>query len=268
MSTGFEGRVAIVTGGSRGIGNGIARRLADLGASVLITSRKQDAVDAAAAEIGGDVVPVAAHVASEDAARRCFDIARERWGRVDVLVNNVGVNTHVGSTLAITRAAFDKMTETNLWASLMWVRLATDAGLGETAGAAVVNVSSNLSLAPGGPSAVYGMTKAALNYLTQQLAVELAPRIRVNAVLPGVVETDMAAMLVNQGERLTRGWPIPRFGQPCDVADVVEFLAGSQSSWMTGQLVTVDGGARLTSASDLMDWDAAGGGRAEGSRGA
>lgn len=257
VTGGWEGRVAVVTGASRGIGNGIARHLAALGASVLITSRKREAVEAAAKEIDGDVVPVAAHAASEDAARLCFETALERWGRVDVLVNNVGVNTHIGATATIDRTAFDKTVEVNLWAPLMWARLALDAGLGKVGGAAIVNVSSNLALAPGGPSGIYGMTKAALNYLTQQLAVELGPTVRVNAVLPGVVETDMAAVLVDQGDRLSGLWPLPRFGRPADIAEAVEFLAGPRSAWMTGQLVSVDGGARLTSTKDLLDWDLA-----------
>lgn len=253
MTAQWTGRVAVVTGGSRGIGHAIAQRLAERGASVVITSRREASV--ATAAIPGDVVGVAAHVADEDAAQRCFDLAVHRWGRVDVLINNVGVNTHVGPTTAMDRRAWDKMIEVNLWAPLLWTRLALEAGLGRSGDGAVVNISSNLSIAPGGPSGVYGMTKAALNYLTQQLAVELAPAVRVNAVAPGVVDTDMAAMLVAQGEALTKQWPLPRYGAPLDIADAVEFLAGPQSSWMTGQILTVDGGARLVTNKDLLEWD-------------
>jgi NAD(P)-dependent dehydrogenase (short-subunit alcohol dehydrogenase family) len=251
----WTGRVAVVTGASRGIGHGIARRLAERGASVLITSRKPDAIAAAAAELPGDVLPFAAHVADEDAARACFAAVLDRWGRVDVLVNNVAVNVHVGSTVGMSRSAWDKMTEVNLWAPLMWTGLALEAGLGRSGDGAIVNVSSNLSIAPGGPSGGYGMTKAALNYLTQQLAVELAPHVRVNAVAPGVIDTEMARMLVNQGEKLFRLWPIPRVGQPADIADAIEFLAGRQSSWITGQIMVVDGGVRLTTGKDLLEWE-------------
>jgi NAD(P)-dependent dehydrogenase (short-subunit alcohol dehydrogenase family) len=255
MSADWAGRVAIVTGGSRGIGNGIATRFAELGASVLITARKADAVRAAAESMPGDVLSMAAHAADEGAARACFDAAVERWGHVDILVNNAGVNVHLGSTPSIERRGFDKTVEVNLWAPLMWTRLALDAGLGKAGDGAIVNVSSNLSIAPGGPSGIYGMTKAALNYLTAQLAVELAPSVRVNAVAPGVVDTDMATMLVAQGEALTKQWPLPRFGHPVDFADAVEFLAGPASSWMTGQVLVIDGGARLVGSKDLCDWN-------------
>jgi NAD(P)-dependent dehydrogenase (short-subunit alcohol dehydrogenase family) len=250
---GWTGRVAVVTGGSRGIGRGIATRFAERGAHVLLTSRKPEAVAAAAQSLPGDVVGVVAHVADEAAARSCLTEAMGRWGRVDVLVNNVGINPHFGSILDVDRARWDKIFEINVWAPLMWTRLAAEAGLGRTDGGAVVNMSSNLSFAPGSPSGAYATSKAALNYLTQQLAVELAPHVRVNAVAPGVVDTDMAAMLVAQGERLARQWPLPRFGAPADIADVVEFLAGPQSSWLTGQILVVDGGARLVGSTDLIE---------------
>ncbi len=253
---GWQGRVAVVTGASRGIGNGIARRFAELGASVVITSRKPEAITAAAAELPGEVVPVAAHVADEAAARACFATAVDRWGHVDILVNNVGLNLHVGATTQMTRSAWDKTLEVNLWAPLLWTRLALESGIGHSGSGAIVNVSSNLALSPGGPSGAYGMTKAALNYLTQQLAVELAPAVRVNAIAPGVVDTEMASMLVNQGDELFKNWPLPRVGQPADIADAAEFLAGPGSSWMTGQVIVVDGGARLTTMKDLLDWNA------------
>jgi NAD(P)-dependent dehydrogenase (short-subunit alcohol dehydrogenase family) len=262
---GLGGRVVVVTGGSRGIGYGIASRFAERGARVMLTSRKAEAVAAAAEAIGaartqaagrsqpGDVVGMVAHVADEAAARACLASAVARWGRVDVLVNNVGVNPHFGTTLDVDRARWDKIFEVNLWAPLMWTRLAVEAGLGRADGGAVVNVSSNLALAPGGPSGVYGASKAALNYLTQQLAVELAPTVRVNAVAPGVVDTDMATVLVAQGDQLAGRWPLPRFGAPLDVADAVEFLAGPQSSWLTGQILVVDGGARLVGGTDVIE---------------
>jgi NAD(P)-dependent dehydrogenase (short-subunit alcohol dehydrogenase family) len=251
--TGWNDRVVVITGGSRGIGYGIAGRFAQRGARVLLTSRKADAVAAAARSLPGDVVGVAAHVADEAAARDCMAEALARWGRIDTLVNNVGINPYFGTTLDADRLLWDKLFETNLWAPLMWTRLAIEAGLGREMDATVVNLSSNLALAPGGPAGVYGTSKAALNYLTQQLAVELAPSVRVNAVAPGVVDTAMATLLIAQGDRLAGRWPLPRFGVPTDVADVVEFLAGPHSSWLTGQILVVDGGARLVGGTEILE---------------
>lgn len=246
----LAGRVAVVTGGSRGIGRGIALRFAERGARVVISSRRAEGLAATAAELAaaapaGEVVAVAAHVADEDAARRCLTEAVDRWGRLDVLVNNAGTNPHFGRTVDVDRERWDKIVEVNLWAPLRWTQLAVEAGLGRDRTGSVVNVSSNLADAPGGPSGVYGLSKAALNYLTRQLAVELGPAVRVNAIAPGVVDTAMARMLVEQGDGLSGRWPLPRFGSPADVADVAEFLAAPASSWMTGQVLTVDGGAGI-----------------------
>jgi NAD(P)-dependent dehydrogenase (short-subunit alcohol dehydrogenase family) len=258
----LSGRVAVVTGGSRGIGRAIARRFAERGARVIISSRRAEGLAAAAAELSGEVgvgevVAVAAHVADEEAAKRCFGDAVDRWGRVDVLVNNAGTNPHFGRTVDVDRGRWDKIIEVNLWATLRWTQLALEAGLGRSGVGSVINVSSNLSYAPGGPSGVYGLSKAALNYLTRQLAVELGPDVRVNAIAPGVIETDMAQVLVRRGEALSGQWPLPRFGLPVDVADVAEFLASPASSWMTGQILTVDGGAGLVGRREFEPVDTA-----------
>jgi NAD(P)-dependent dehydrogenase (short-subunit alcohol dehydrogenase family) len=262
LGSDLDGRVAVVTGGSRGIGRGIALRLAQRGARVLISARRPEGLDVAAAEIAaaapaGEVVAVAAHAADEEAAARCLAVAVERWGRLDVLVNNAGTNPHFGRTVDVDRGRWDKIVEVNLWAPLRWTQLALAAGLGRTGDGSVVNVSSNLAAAPGGPSGVYGMSKAALDYLTRQLAVELGPRVRVNAIAPGVVDTAMARVLVERGAELSGRWPLARFGTPADVADVAEFLASSASSWMTGQVVTVDGGAGLAGRGEFDSPDVA-----------
>jgi NAD(P)-dependent dehydrogenase (short-subunit alcohol dehydrogenase family) len=242
----MNGKVAIVTGGSRGIGEAIARRLVADGASVLIASRKPDQLEAAAQRIGGDVLAVAAHVAEDGAAERCMDAANDRWGHIDVLINNAGINPHAGSIESLTRAQFTKLTDVNLWGPLSWANAAVRAGLGADGGV-IVNISSASSLMYGAPVGPYATTKAALNYLTKHLAVELAPHIRVNAIAPGVVATAMATALTDQGTDLCSQWPVPRFGEPEDVAALAAFLAGPDSSWLTGQVIAVDGGASLLS---------------------
>jgi NAD(P)-dependent dehydrogenase (short-subunit alcohol dehydrogenase family) len=244
----MAGKAAVITGASRGIGLAIARRFHRQGAHVLICSRKADAIAEAAESIDGgpgEVLAMAAHAADEDAAARCFAAAMERWGGVDVLVNNAATNPQFGPTIEVDRRAWDKIIEVNLWAPLRWTQLAAQASLGRDGLGSVINISSNLAMNPGGPGGVYGMSKAALIYLTQQLATELGPTVRVNAIAPGVVDTKMATALVSMGASLYRGWPLPRFGLPDDVASAAEFLASDASAWMTGQVLVVDGGAGL-----------------------
>ncbi|WP_345529059.1 SDR family oxidoreductase [Nocardioides endophyticus] len=244
----MTGRVAVVTGASRGIGLAVAERLHGLGARVVLTARNADVVKAAAARLdpsGETAVGVALHVSDEDGARAVLAAARERWGSLDVLVNNAAVNPHFGPTSTVDRGRWTKIIDVNLWAPLRWTQLAVEEGLGATGPGAVLMVSSNLARTPGSPSGVYGMGKAALDYLTAQLAVELGPRIRVNGVAPGVVDTRFSAPLVAHGEAVYGGWPVPRFGQPTDVAAAAEYLVTDVSSWVTGQVLVVDGGALL-----------------------
>jgi NAD(P)-dependent dehydrogenase (short-subunit alcohol dehydrogenase family) len=139
------------------------------------------------------------------------------------------------------------LTDVNLWGPIAWTNAAVRAGLGVDGGA-VVNISSASSLMYGAPVGPYATTKAALNYLTKHLAVELGPKnVRVNAIAPGVVATSMAKILTDQGTDFCSGWPIPRFGEPDDVASLVAFLVGPGSTWLTGQVIALDGGASLQS---------------------
>jgi len=244
----MAGRVAVITGASRGIGLAIARRFHCQGAHVLISSRKAEAIAEAGRTLDdgpGEVLARAAPVADEDAARSCFDAARQRWGGVDVLVNNAATNPQFGPTIKVDRRVFDKIVEVNLWAPLRWTQLAAEAGIGRDGLGSVINISSNLAMMAGGPSGVYGMSKASLIYLTQQLATELGPRVRVNAIAPGVVDTKLATALVSQGASVCGRWPLPRFGLADDIASTAEFLASGASAWMTGQVLVVDGGAGL-----------------------
>lgn len=263
----MEGKVAVITGASRGIGLAIARRFHRLGAHVLLSSRKADAIADAARSLNegpGDVLAMPAHVADEEAARRCFTAAADRWGGVDVLVNNAATNPQFGPTIEVEKRAWDKIVEVNLWAPLRWTQLAAQTSLGRDGCGSVINVSSNLALTPGGPAGVYGMSKAALLYLTQQLATELGPSVRVNAIAPGVVDTKLAAGLVQLGSRMYGWWPLPRFGVTDDIASAAEFLASGASSWMTGQVLVVDGGAAL--GRNPFDMAAQDGAASEGAR--
>ncbi|GAA1518392.1 glucose 1-dehydrogenase [Nocardioides humi] len=244
----LDGRVAVVTGASRGIGLGIARRLHERGAAVVLCARSADAVAAAARELdptGATAIGAAVHVSDEDAAAALLARVREQFGGLDVLVNNAAANPHFGPTAGVDRGRWQKILDVNLWAPLRWTQLAVEAGLGAERPGAVLMVSSNLAQTPGSPSGVYGMSKAALDYLTSQLAVELAPRVRVNGIAPGVVDTSFAAPLVAHGVQVYGSWPVPRFGQPEDIAAAAELLVGPGGSWITGQVLTVDGGALL-----------------------
>jgi NAD(P)-dependent dehydrogenase (short-subunit alcohol dehydrogenase family) len=244
VSAPLAGKVAIVTGGSRGIGEAIARRFAADGAAVLITSRHAEQLEEAASRIDGDVVAVASNVGEDGAAERCIEAAVARWGRLDIIVNNAATNPHAGPLDTLTRRQWDKIAEVNIWAPLHWTEVAVSAGLGAAHGS-VVNIVSNLAMMSGPPAGAYSTSKAALVHLTKQLAVELGPRVRVNAIAPGVVDTVMATPLISQGAAICSRWPIPRFGRPDDIAAAASFLAGPGGSWITGHVLVADGGASL-----------------------
>ncbi len=247
MSARFDGRVALVTGASRGIGLGIARRIVAEGGRVTITARGEEALEKAAAELGEDAVLAVAGKA-DDPAHRAEAVARtvERFGRLDVLVNNTGINPVAGPVTSADLAAVQKTFAVNVAATIAWVEQARQAGLGEHPGAAVVNVASVAGLRPSPPIGVYGASKAALIHLTGQLAVELAPRIRVNGVAPAVVKTAFASLLYEgREEQVAAGYPLGRLGVPDDVASAVAFLASDDAAWITGQTLVVDGGLLL-----------------------
>lgn len=244
----LKGRTAIVTGASRGIGLAVAQRLADAGANVVLTSRKQDSADAAAAQVGGNALGVAAHAVDEDAAQRCVDLTLERFGSVDILVNNAGTNPAFGPLIEQDHARFAKVFDVNLWAPLLWTSLAVKAWMGEHGGA-VVNTASIGGLHFSPYMGMYNATKAALIHVTKQLALELSPRVRVNAICPGVVRTRLAEALWKDNEDpLASTTPLGRIGEPVDVAGAVAFLVSDDASWITGEAMVIDGGQVLGNA--------------------
>ncbi|OBG72408.1 MULTISPECIES: SDR family oxidoreductase [unclassified Mycobacterium] len=244
----LTGRTAIITGASRGIGLAIAQQLAAAGASVVLTARKQEAADEAAAQVDGQALGVGAHAVDEEAARRCVDIALERFGSLDILVNNAGTNPAFGALIDQDHARFSKIFDVNLWAPLLWTSLAVKAWMGEHGGA-IVNTASigGLHQSPG--MGMYNATKAALIHATKQLALELSPGVRVNAIAPGVVRTRLAEALWKDNEDpLASSIALGRIGEPADVAAAVAFLVSDAASWITGETMVIDGGLLLGAA--------------------
>jgi len=240
----FAGQVALITGASRGIGLAVARRLVAEGARVCLTARKAEPLAQAAAGLGDAEVAIWAAGSSDDPEHRerAVDQTLAAFGRLDVLVNNSGINPVYGPLLEIEESAARKIFEVNVLATLGWTRLAHRAWLAEHGGA-VVNLASvaGLHAAPG--IAFYGVTKAALINLTTQLAAELAPRIRVNAVAPAVVRTKFAEALYAADEQAAASrYLLRRLGEPADVAAAVAYLASADAAWVTGQTLVLDGG--------------------------
>ncbi len=241
----LTGRTAIITGGSRGIGLATAQRLAGAGANVVLTSRKQDSAEAAAAQVGPDAVGVAAHAVDEDAAQRCVGLALDRFGSVDILVNNAGTNPAYGPLIEQDHARFAKTFDVNLWAPLLWTSLAVKAWMGEHGGS-VVNTASIGGMHFALNMGMYNATKAALIHVTKQLAAELAPQVRVNALCPGVVRTRLAeALWKDHEDAVSAGTALGRIGEPADVAAAVAFLVSDDASWITGEAMVIDGGQLL-----------------------
>jgi 3-oxoacyl-[acyl-carrier protein] reductase len=246
----FSGQVAIVTGASRGIGLGIAQRLVDEGAQVCITARKEAALAEAADALGdGRAIYVAG--SADDAAHQDEAIAAtlERFGRLDLLVNNTGINPVYGRAIEVDLGAVEKIFRVNVVSALSWAQKAYAAALGEHGGA-IVNVASIAGLKPAPGIGMYGASKSALIHLTEELAVELGPSVRVNAVAPAVVKTRFAgALYEGREDEVAAEYPLKRLGEPEDIASVVAFLLSQDAAWVTGQTLVVDGGLTLTGGS-------------------
>jgi NAD(P)-dependent dehydrogenase (short-subunit alcohol dehydrogenase family) len=244
------GRTAIVTGASRGIGLAIARRLIDEGARVVITGRKQEALDAAVRDLGGPDVAlgVPGHAADSSHQAATVERAIETFGGADLLVNNTGINPVSGRLIDLDLGVARKIVEVNAMAALSWVQQAHRAWMSRNGGA-VVNIASVSGLRADAGIGMYGASKAMLSHLTQQLAVELAPDVRVNAVAPALVKTRFArALYEGREDDIAANYPLKRLGVPEDVGSLVSFLLSEDAGWITGQVVVVDGGLLLKGA--------------------
>jgi NAD(P)-dependent dehydrogenase (short-subunit alcohol dehydrogenase family) len=242
----FDGRVALVTGGTRGIGLGIAQELVGRGARVVVTARKQDELDAVVAELGEERA-LAVRGSADDETHQADAVARavERFGALDLLVNNAAVNPQYGPLVEADLSAVRKVFEVNCTAVLGWTQQAWRAGLSERGGS-ILNVASVGGLRAGSPIGAYNASKAALIHLTRQLAVELGPRVRVNAIAPAVVKTTFArALYEGREEEVAEAYPLKRLGVPADTAKAAAFLLSDDASWITGETLVVDGGVTL-----------------------
>jgi 3-oxoacyl-[acyl-carrier protein] reductase len=248
MTSRFTGRVALVTGGSRGIGLAIAARIVAEGGRVCVTARKEDGLRDAVASLGGPqhAIGVAGRADGEDHPASAVGQVLDAFGRLDILVNNAGINPAYGPLLDLDLGAARKTLEVNVLAALAWVRAAYHGWLGGHGGS-VVNVASVAGLRPASGIGLYGVSKAALIQLTGQLAVELGPGVRVNAVAPAVVKTRFAtALYEGREEQVAQAYPLRRLGVPEDVASAVAYLASDDAAWITGHTLVVDGGVTMT----------------------
>jgi NAD(P)-dependent dehydrogenase (short-subunit alcohol dehydrogenase family) len=247
----LEGKVALVNGASRGIGEAIARVFAGAGAKVAISSRKEEGIHAAAERIraaapNAEIEPVVCHTGKSEQVEAALERVVERFGRLDVLVNNAATNPHFGPLVTADRRAFDKTVEVNLWGYLDFAtRSARYFAANEIAGS-IVNLSSVTALRGAIAQGVYGTTKAGIISMTRTLAVELGPsNIRVNAIAPGLVETKLAAAIVQNptfADPILARTPLRRFAQPDEIAGAALFLASDAASYVTGHVLVVDGG--------------------------
>ena len=241
-------RVALVTGGSRGIGKAIAQTFVREGATVVICGRKQDTLNAAAVEIGECVVPIACHVGRMDDLQRLADDVHSRFGRLDILVNNAGTNVAQGPALSIDDGQFDKMIEVNLKSAFRLVRLFAP-GMCDRGRGSIINIASISGVRPQFEGLMYSATKAALMMMTQCYALELGPRgVRVNAIAPGLIRTVLSEYYWKDDvrrEKHIESQPIKHLGEPREVAEIALLLASDRSSYLTGQTIVVDGGATL-----------------------
>jgi NAD(P)-dependent dehydrogenase (short-subunit alcohol dehydrogenase family) len=243
MDLRLDGKTAVVTGGSRGIGKAIAAAFAAAGANVMITARKAETLQQTAAEIGAGVAWLTGHAGEPESADACVRATLERFGRLDILVNNAATNPYAGPLIDVDVPRFDKTVQVNLRGPLVWTQSAWRHWMKEHGGV-VINISSVGGLATNSLLGLYNVTKAALIHMTKQLAAELGPKVRVNAIAPGLIRTDFAKVLWEgeRGAQVAKAYPLKRLGEPEDVAAAAVYLAADSAAWITGHTIVLDGG--------------------------
>ncbi|MEU6377379.1 SDR family oxidoreductase [Streptomyces sp. NPDC046909] len=242
----LSGKVALVTGASRGIGYGVAEALVARGDRVIITGRNEDALKEAVEQLGADrVIGVAGKAHDEEHQAVAVARAMEAFGRVDYLVNNAGTNPVFGPIADLDLNVARKVFETNVISALGFAQKTWHAWQKDNGGA-IVNIASVAGIAPSPFIAAYGVSKAAMINLTEQLAHEFAPKVRVNAIAPAVVKTKFAQALYEGREaEAAASYPLGRLGVPSDIGGAAAFLTSAQSDWITGQTLVIDGGIFL-----------------------
>jgi NAD(P)-dependent dehydrogenase (short-subunit alcohol dehydrogenase family) len=242
MDLRLDGKVALVTGASKGIGLGIATAFAESGAKVMLSARKLEGLEKAAAGIDGDVEVFAANAGEPEQAAACVSATIERFGSLDILVNNAAANPYMGPAIDIDLPRYDKTFQVNVRGPFVWTQEAWNQAMKERGGS-ILNIASVGGLTYGGYIAVYDMTKAALIFMTKHFAMELAPGVRVNAIAPGLVKTDFARALWERNEEgVANLMPLKRLGEPTDIAGAAVFLSSDAASWITGEVMVIDGG--------------------------
>ena len=244
----LSGRIALVTGASRGIGSAIAEALAEHGATVVLSSRKQEGLDAEAARINerfpGKAEGIAAHAGRQEDIERLVTTVMERHGQIDILVNNAATNPFFGPLMNMDMPAWDKTFEVNLRGVFFLTKLVYDASM-ESKGGAIVNIASIGGIRPGFGLGAYNVTKAGVIMLTRQLAKEIGSNVRVNAIAPGLIKTRFAEALWGNEELLKRVIdtnPMGRIGTPEEIAGAVVFLVSDAASYVNGEVIVIDGG--------------------------
>ncbi len=246
-TTDLSGRAAIVTGGSRGIGKAIACAFVAHGASVMICSRDAETCRGAADDIGGTVVWEAAHAARSDDIDRVVARTVDEFGSIDILVNNAATNPYAGPTIDVDIERWNKTLDLNLTAPLRWTQACWTAAMSESGGS-ILNMASVGGLSTSPILGTYDVTKAALIHLTRQLAAELAPKVRVNSLAPGLIKTDFARALWEGegGADVAASYPLKRLGTVEDIAAAAVYFCSDASSWVTGENLVLDGGGLVS----------------------